>query len=178
MPPCSGAVHLRRATENDAPAMAQIQVRASRSAFKGLLPDDLLVAVADADHERAWRREIAMLPEELRPSVADIDGRLVGFIGATPSDESPGDPPHEHGSELNVFVDPECWAQGIARRLVEHQVRLLRRLGRTDVSTWILVGDARAQAFCEAMGWHADGTRRPRRLGTATADEVRYRAAR
>jgi GNAT superfamily N-acetyltransferase len=158
--------------------MAQIQVRASRSAFKSLLSDDLLVGVADADHERAWRREIAMLPEELRPSVADVDGRLVGFIGAVPSDESPGEPPDEGGSELTVFVDPECWAQGIARRLVEHQVRLLRRLGRTHVSTWIMVGDARARAFCEAMGWHADGTRRTRPLGTATVEEVRYRAAR
>ena len=178
MPPCSGAVHLRRATEDDASAMARIQDRASRSALRGLLPDELLADTVEETHQRAWRREIEMLPAELRPSVADVDGRLVGFIGATPSDEVPGDLPGEEGSELTVYVDPECWGQGIGRRLVEHQVRLLRHLGRTRLSTWVMVGDSRAGGFCAALGWHADGAVRTRQAGTHTLDEVRYRAGR
>jgi len=175
MAPCSGAVHLRRATEDDAPALARIQVLASRAAFAGLLPDELLADVVEADHERAWRREIALLPEELRPTVADIEGRPVGFIGATPGDVAP-EGGRDGSTELTVFVDPECWSHGIARRLVEHQIRLLHRLGRTDLSTWIMPDDARARAFCEAIGWHADGTRRTRKMGAASAEEERYRA--
>ncbi|MFI5254510.1 MAG: GNAT family N-acetyltransferase [Candidatus Limnocylindrales bacterium] len=175
MPPCRGAVHLRRATEDDAPALARIEARAMRAAFADVFPGRIPELTGVADHERAWRRELAMLPEALRPSVADIDGRPVGFIAATPSEaaRSAGTP---ESVELTVFVDPDCWAQGIARRLVEHEIRLLRRIGRADMSTWIVVGDARARAFCEALGWRPDGTRRTRPLGAASAEEERYRA--
>src|SRR3970040_2906225 len=62
MPSCTGAVHLRRATEADAAAMARIQVCASRVAYRRLLPDELLAAMTEAGRERAWRREILLLP--------------------------------------------------------------------------------------------------------------------
>jgi GNAT superfamily N-acetyltransferase len=178
MPPSSDAVHLRRATEADAPDMARVQMRASRSALHGLLPDEALADTVAATHERAWRREIEMLPPELRPSIADVDGRMVGFIGGTPSDVQPGDLPGEDGSELTVYVDPGWWGHGIARRLVEHQVLLLKRMGRTTFMSWIMVGDAGARAFCEAMGWRADGARRARQVGSHVLEEVRYRAGR
>lgn len=175
MPPYSGAVHLRRVTEDDAPALARIETRAMRTAFADAFPGRILGLAGVAEHERAWRREVAMLPEALRPSVADIDGRLVGFIAATPSEmDRPAGT--AESVELTVFVDPDCWAQGIARRLVEHETRLLRRSGRVDMSIWIVVGDARARAFCEALAWRPDGTHRTRPLGPTSAEEERYRA--
>jgi GNAT superfamily N-acetyltransferase len=171
MPPCEGALHLRRATEADAAAMARIQVRASRAAYRGLLPDELLAAMTEDERERAWRREIAMLPEELRPSVAEVAGGIVGFVGALPSE----DPDARRDSELTVSVDPDCWAHGVGRKLVEHQVRLLRHLGREEATTWVMVEDRPARHFSEALGWRPDGTRRTRRIGHWSTDEVRYR---
>lgn len=168
---CDGAVHLRRATESDAAAMAAIAVRASRTAYRGVLPDDLLAAMTDSGRERAWRREIGLLPEELRPSVAEVDGRVVGFIGALPGEESEAD----RDAVLTVSVDPDCWARGVGRRLVEHQVRLLRRLGREEATTWVLVGDRGARDFSEALGWRPDGARRTRTIGRTSTEEMRYR---
>lgn len=173
MPPCTGAVHLRRATEADAAAMARIQVRASRAAYRGLLPDELLAAMTEAERERAWRREIPLLPEEVRPTVAEVEGRIVGFIGALPSADSDA----RRDSELTVSVDPDCWAHGVGRKLVEHQVRLLRHLGREEATTWVMADDRPARDFSEALGWKPDGSRRMRTIGHWSTEEVRYRLA-
>ncbi|HVQ22059.1 MAG TPA: GNAT family N-acetyltransferase, partial [Candidatus Saccharimonadia bacterium] len=61
--------------------MASLQVRATQRALDGLVPTALLDGISEAERERAWRREIAVLPTDLRPTVAEVDGRVVGFMG-------------------------------------------------------------------------------------------------
>ena len=86
MAPCAGGpVHLRPAEERDAPAMASIQVRATQRALHSLVPDDILKNLSEGEREHAWRREIAVLPPDLRPTVAEVDQRVIGFMGALPS---------------------------------------------------------------------------------------------
>ncbi len=174
MAPCGGPVHLRPAEEHDATPMASLQVRATRRALDGLVPATVLASVSEAERERAWRREIAVLPTGLRPTVAEVDGRVVGFMGALPSADASI---AEGDAEVTVFVDPDCWQHGIGRMLVDHEIRILRHHGRQAVATWVLEDDHRARDFAEAMGWHADGARRDRRLGATTLHELRCRAS-
>ena len=103
MAPCGGPVHLRPAEEPDATPMASLQVRATRRALDGLVPAKILQDVSEAERERAWRREIAVLPTGLRPTVAEVDGRVVGFMGALPSADATIT---EGDAEVTVFVDP------------------------------------------------------------------------
>lgn len=175
MAPCAGGpVHLRPAEERDASAMASIQVRATRCALQSLVPDDTLKNLSEAERERAWRREIAVLPPDLRPTVAELDARVIGFMGALPSvDTTIG----EGDAEVTVFVDPDCWKHGVGRMLVDHEVRILRHHGRQAIATWVMEDDHRARDFAEAMGWREDGARRDRRMGAVTLHELRCRAA-
>ena len=175
MAPCGGGpVHLRSAEERDAAAMSEVQVRATRRALHSLVPDDILTNLSQAEREHAWRREIALLPPDLRPTVAEVDGRVVGFMGALPSADSTIS---EGDAEVTVFVDPDCWKHGVGRMLVDHEVRILRHHGRAAIATWVMEDDHRARDFAEAMGWHEDGARRERRLGSVTLHELRCRAA-
>ena len=174
MAPCAGGpVHLRPAEERDAAAMAAIQVRAMRRALVGVVPEDSLKNLSESERERAWRREIAVLPSILRPTVAEVDDRVLGFLGALPSvDATSG----VSDAEVTVYVDPDCWKHGVGRMLVDHEVRILRHLGREAIATWVVEDDRRARAFAKAMGWHEDGGRRDRNLGTIRCREVRCRA--
>jgi len=153
--------------------MATIQVRAMRRALGGLVPEDSLKNLSETERERAWRREIAVLPSTLRPTVAEVDDRVLGFMGALPSgDATIG----EGDAEVTVYVDPDCWKHGVGRMLVDHEVRILRHLGREAISTWVIEDDRRARAFAQAMGRHENGSRRDRSLGTISWREVRCRA--
>src|SRR3970040_1957191 len=146
--------------------MARTQVGAPRVAYRGLLPDELLAAMTEAERERAWRREILLLPEEVRPTVAEGEGRIVGFIVALHSANSNS----RRDSELTVSVDPDCWAHGVGRKLVDHQVRLLRHLGREEATTWVMADDRPARDFSEALGgWPAASRRRALGRGTRSA---------
>lgn len=175
MTPCAGGpVHLRPAEERDAAAMASVHVRATQKALHSLVPDDILKNLSEAEREHAWRREIAVLPPDLRPTVAEVDGRVVGFIGALPSADTTIT---EGDAEVTVFVDPDCWKHGVGRMLVDHEVRILRHHGREAIATWVMEEDHRARDFAEAMGWHDDGSRRDRRMGSVTLHELRCRAA-
>lgn len=174
MTPCGGPVHLRPAEERDAGAMASVQVRATRRSLHGLVGEDVLKDLSEDERARAWRREIAILPPDERPTVAEVDGRVIGFMGALPSADVPST---EGAAEVIVFVDPDCWQHGVGRMLVDHEVRIQRHHGRQAIATWVAEGDRRARDFAAAMGWHADGARRERHLGPAVLQELRCRAA-
>ena len=79
--------------------------------------------------------------------VAEVDGAIAGFAAL-------------EGSELDgLFVEPDRWAQGIGRALVEAAVHHARRRGVTLVT---VVSGPSAQAFYERCGFSVEGEEQTR----------------
>ncbi|TAM60193.1 MAG: GNAT family N-acetyltransferase [Chloroflexota bacterium] len=169
----SSDIRIHRATATEAEAIARVHVRAWRAAYRGILPQPYLDGLDVASRAGSWGREMSTLPEERRPWVAIVDGRILGFCVAGPArDEDLG---ARCAEVYAIYVDPECWAIGVGRALLDHQLAFLRRRGHAEACLWVLAANTRAIGFYEHGRWAADGRRRSITIGGQEVEEVRYR---
>lgn len=163
---------IRRAELKDATGIAQVQVAAWRSAYRGLLPDDVLERLSIADSARRWQGRIAQHWGHI--FVAEREG-IVGFAAC--GENSDEDVDQEKVAELYViYVHPAEWRKGHGRALWQEALRCLQKEGFEHVILWVLRGNERAISFYERLGFAADGASRIKRRSDGTEmPVVRYR---
>jgi hypothetical protein len=72
---------IRAATEHDAVAISHVHVQSWRTAYAGILPDECLAALNEAERTPLWRE---WLTRDIQVYLADLDGEVVGFISGGP----------------------------------------------------------------------------------------------
>jgi GNAT superfamily N-acetyltransferase len=161
-------MELRSATATDAPAVAAVQERGWQRAYRHVFPPDELDRGGFIEVER-WRRRLAAPPPGWATFVADLDGTVAGFVCVGASRDV-----RRCGEVYAIYVDPDAWARGVGRALLEQAEAELAR--RWDVaSLWVLEENDRARRFYASAGWEPDGARkREKRFGVAPF-ELRYR---
>lgn len=167
---------VRRATPEDAAAIARAHVHGWRVGYRGLLPDAVLDGLSVAERTVTWRERLARpTPTDATTCVAVVDHVVLGFscfAGTRDTDAPPGT-----GELWALYVHPDHWRRGAGRALDAAAVEDLARTGATRATLWVLSSNARARAFYESQGWRADGaTRVDRRGGLPPLDlpETRY----
>ena len=156
---------IRPGTPEEAEAVARIHLETWRAAYGHVFSRDRL---EDMSSERVDQR--AALHRRFPPTVAEVDGRIVGFVSVGTSRDDDAD-----GELLAIYVHPDQWGTGVGRALIEAGEQKLEALGHRDVVLWVLEDNPRARAFYERAGWTADGTRRPIEVFGREVPEVRYR---
>jgi ribosomal protein S18 acetylase RimI-like enzyme len=155
---------IRRAELADATGIAQVHVAAWRSAYRGLLPDDLLERLSIADSARRWQGRIAQPWGHI--FVAEREG-IVGFAACGETRDEDVD--REKVGELYViYVHPAEWRQGLGRALLQEALRCLQEEGFERVLLWVLQGNEQAIRFYERAGFEADGASRIKRRSDGT----------
>jgi RimJ/RimL family protein N-acetyltransferase len=101
--------------------------------------------------------------------VAEVDGRIAGFVGVGPSRD-----PDADGELYVIYVDPAHWGAGVGRELIRAGEARMRELGHRRVVLWVLDDNPRARRFYEAAGWQLDGEQRPIEFLGQTVSEIRY----
>lgn len=170
---CDGMVHLRRAREADARAIAEVHVRTWQGAYRQILPSEFLQALRVEARERFWAGELRSLPAGRRPWLAEAAPEVVGFVSAGPSRDDGAAP--STGEIYAIYVLPDCWDKGVGRNLLTHAERDLAHHDYQAATLWVLADNARARRFYEAAGWHTDGGQKQDRIGDREVSEVRYR---
>jgi ribosomal protein S18 acetylase RimI-like enzyme len=153
-------MRVRRARRQDARAIAELHVRAWRSAYRGLVPDELLDALSIEERERAWTEVLGGTDGSSFTLVAvGGDGRVVGFCTArTPSRD---DDASEGTAEVAAtYVDPGHWRAGVGGSLLQSTLAELRRAGFRDATLWVFADNDSARAFYRAFGFEPDGRER------------------
>ena len=175
MPSRSG--HVRPAVPHDAAAIARLHIRSWQVGYRGQLPETLLDAL-DADLERRTARWQHFISEAKAHGqvqlVAEVDGRVVGFVTFGQSEDEPRDP--SVGEVYAIYVDPDEWDRGYGRALFTAAVRGLADAGFGAAMLWVLETNARARRFYESAGWLTDGAAKTDRRGDVKLREVRYRS--
>jgi GNAT superfamily N-acetyltransferase len=152
---------IRLATPDEAEAVARVHVETWQAAYTHVFPAEALAGLEVADRAEMHRRR--------PPLVAEVDGRIVGFVSVGPSRDEGAD-----GELYAIYVHPDHWGTGVGRALIVAGEKRMRELGYKDVLLWVLEDNPRARRFYEAAGWTTDGTTRPIEVLGVEVPEIRY----
>ena len=173
------APHIRLATLDDVEALSVLHVRAWQSAYRGLLPDDLLDGISLEEWTKRRRRYMEQPASPLTRIWLRVGARgLIGFSIAGPCRDE--DLPAGAAGEIYaMYLEPAAVGLGHGRALMEHSLRVLHEQGFGEVALWVLEQNARARRFYELAGFRLDPGAPPRTVtiqGRALdAPEVRLR---
>ena len=152
-------VSVRIAWADDAPAIAELQVRTWPELYADLVPADALpddVAAAAA----AWRDSLSK-PRDARNRVlvALERNRVVGFAITSPASDPDCDPIVD--AELaEVTIDPAERGKGHGSRLLQAAADTLVADRFQRAVLWSMAGDDALRKFLTEAGWAADGAHR------------------
>jgi ribosomal protein S18 acetylase RimI-like enzyme len=148
----SGAVTIRRATPDDAHAIAVIHVASSLAAYRGLLPDQHLEAFTVERREANWHG--ILTGGDGVAWIAEDGGRPLGWIHVGSSRD--GDAAPTTAELRTMYIDPSEWRRGIGRALwAEAEAHLVAQDFKA-VTLWVFQANARAIEFYRALGFRED----------------------
>lgn len=169
-------VSVRLGWAEDAPSIAEVQVRAWRQAYAGLLPVEVLAAMDPADFAAAWHASLNK-PKDARNRVmvALERNRIRGFAITGPSADPDADPITD--GEISEFtVDPDQTRHGHGSRLIQACADTLRADKFTRAILWLNSTDDVLRGFLTEAGWAPDGAHLELDLhgeGSVTVKQVR-----
>lgn len=160
---------IRPATDDDAYGIALVHVTSWQTAYRGLIPDEVLDHLSVSERTERWRR-LLREPTEGHTLVAAHDGEILGWASfGRGRDEGMVD-----GGELwGLYVLPDALSSGVGHALITAAETGLRGAGFRSAYLWVLDGNDRAAAFYERHDWKADGTLKHDQRGSLTLIERR-----
>ena|SRR5689334_14410914 len=154
---------IRALTSADVDAVAAVQVRGTRAANAGIMPEAHLASLDPAVF--AARRRTRLAQPGRQTVVAVRAGRIAGFAGFGPDREDP-----RLGELYAIYVDPDAWGSDAGRRLFEAARHGLAspRPGPAfpAMRLWVLAANGRARRFYERAGMTTDGVTVTHRAGS------------
>jgi GNAT superfamily N-acetyltransferase len=169
-------VSVRVGWADDATGIAEVQVRAWRKAYAGLLPDEVLAAVEPQQFAAAWHASMNH-PKDARNRVLVALERntIRGFAITAPATDPDCDPVAD-GEVSEFTVDPDQTRNGHGSRLLQACADTLRADRFSRAVLWLNSTDDVLRAFLTEAGWAADGAFRELDLhgdGSVTVKQVR-----
>lgn len=109
----------------------------------------------DADAASAFRQHVrsAMRNREMCVYVAELGGRIVGYVLAHTTPRPPIYPVGRYGFISDLYVMEPYRRQGIGQTLLQYAVKWLASLGVTAVELLAAERNEQGRAFWEAMGF-------------------------
>jgi ribosomal protein S18 acetylase RimI-like enzyme len=169
-------VSARVAWADDATAIASVQVRAWRTSYVDLLPDEVLAALDVEEIADVWRTALSRPADARQRVLVALERNLVtGFVVTSPAADPDCDP-LATGEMADLTVDPHKRGVGHGSRLLQAAADTLTADRFTRSVTWVPAGDDELRAFLAAAGWGPDGAHRTLDLvgdGSTTVKQVR-----
>jgi ribosomal protein S18 acetylase RimI-like enzyme len=148
-------VTVRHARDEDAQGIAEIHVRSWQTAYRDILPDELLNGLSVSERESRWRALLGAGEGLWLTLVAEGDDDLVGFCSvATPSrDADAAGRTAEIGA---LYVNPGHWRRGAGGAMLTAALAELGEHRFRDVILWVLPENQTALAFYRRFGFEVE----------------------
>jgi GNAT superfamily N-acetyltransferase len=173
-------VSVRVAWADDADAIAQVQVRAWRTAYAEVLPAEVLASLDPEQFAAAWRASLAKPKDARNRVLVALERNTVrGFAVTSPSEDPDADPLAD-GEVAEFTVDPEHTRHGHGSRLLQACADTLRADKFDRAVVWLNSTDDTLRAFLDGAGWAPDGASRELDLhgdGAVRVKQVRLHTA-
>ena len=145
----SDGITIRRATPDDAEAIARVRIDGWRRSYKGLVPQAYLDSMSVPASLPMWQRVLDAPSDVASVYVAEKDADVVGFAAGNRLAE----PKHGFDSELTaIYLAQDIQRRGLGRRLAGTIGAERAAHGATGMIVWVLAGNKAARAFYEALG--------------------------
>jgi len=145
----SQGITIRRATAEDAEAIARVRIDGWRRSYKGIVPQTSLDAMSVEASLPLWQRVLAAPGDVASVFVAERDGDVVGFAAGNRL----GEPKLGFDAELTaIYLAQDVQRHGLGRRLVGTIAAERASHGASGMIVWVLAGNKNARAFYEALG--------------------------
>jgi len=175
-------VSVRVAWADDAPAIADVQLRAWQATYDGVFPAGTIPSGPEAVEAAAaaWRESLAK-PGDARNRVlvALERNRVVGLAITGPASDPDCDPVAD--AELQeLSLDPAERGQGHGSRLLQAAAETMQADRFTRAVTWVLAADDTLRSFLTGAGWAPDTAHRELDLdgtGATLVKQVRLHTA-
>jgi GNAT superfamily N-acetyltransferase len=159
MPSPTADVSVRVAWADDAPAIAELQLRTWQEQYAGLIPAEALprdIGAAAA----AWQASLSRPPDARnRVLVALERNRVVGFAITAPASDPDCDRMVD-GELMELTIAPDERGKGHGSRLLQAAVDTLQADRFTRAVLWAIAGDDALRAFLTEAGWAPDTAHR------------------
>ena len=167
------------ATALDLPAVAALHLAASRSAYRGILADDILDSLTLDGRLALWRARYAALGPQGRLWIYRQDDKIAGFALADRTDDN--ERAAAVAELVSFYVLPSFWGVGVGRRLMDVTIDHFAQRSFDWLILWTMRANNRARRFYENAGFTSDGgVRLARREESGISleyDEMRYARA-
>jgi hypothetical protein len=140
----------------DALALAQIHVASWQAAYVGLFPAEYLASLSVAERQERW--QTILVGSTTRTLVAWHEGQVVGFVSFGRCRDAGS--PACRGEVWALYASPAAWSTGAGCALWEAARVQMLHAGFTEVSLWVLSGNARGLRFVRASVSATRGLRR------------------
>jgi GNAT superfamily N-acetyltransferase len=165
--------NVRRATVQDADAIAAVHMRTWQAAYRGLMPDAFLDQLDIPSRAERWRRNLSS-DEGHHLVTEDPHGQVNGFCSLLPTREPDYAP--NGGVIAALYIDPSAWRTGLGAALMRAASAVARERAFGDLWLWVLEGNHNARRFYELLGFAADGAEKHEDYGGVALRGLRYRA--
>lgn len=129
---CEHMVSIRAATQHDAVEISHVHVLSWRTTYAGIVPDEYLAALNEAERVPLWRE---WLTRDVQVYIADLDGKVIGFISGGPIRE----PVQNYDAELfAIYLLQPAQRHGIGTALLRELAGSLISKGFTSMAVWVL----------------------------------------
>lgn len=143
---------VRDATRHDAHAIATVLVASWRTAYQGLMPDEVLAGLSIPAREQFWFDVLSAPPPRTTTLLATMGATVLGFASSGPPLVAEDSDPAT-GDLYAIYVDPDVWGHGVGAQLHATALRRLRSGGFDRAGLWVLEGNERALRFYRREGW-------------------------
>jgi GNAT superfamily N-acetyltransferase len=171
-------VSVRPARPAEAADVARVQVIAWRTAYRSLLPAEVLDDWDEDAAAQTWRTAITAPPTPGHGVLVALEGdRVVGFAAYGPAELIGDDRPDPAGPTTEVsqlLVEPRWGRRGHGSRLLAAVADLAHASGVARLQVWLPENDRVSARFFESAGWAPDGWARTLDTGAGPLREVRW----
>jgi len=143
---------IRKATIDDAPAIAQAHIRSWRAAMAGIVPAKEIDKFC-ANRPQRWQENLSR--KDHTTHLAVLDGEAVGFFNFGPCRDDSLDDRYYH--LYTIFLDPSVQRRGIGRQLMAYAEEQTRNRGKPFMMLKVFAKNEASRRFYEACGYHQDG---------------------
>ncbi|GAA4738193.1 hypothetical protein GCM10023328_18730 [Modestobacter marinus] len=162
-------VSVRPAAAADAEAIAHVQLVTWRTAYRALLPAEVLDDWDDDAAAASWRAAVTTPPTSGHGVLVALDsGAVVGFAAYAPTDDP------DAADLATLLVEPRWGRRGHGSRLLAAVADLAAERGIRSLQTWVPEDDAVTARFLDSAGWAPDGWTRTLDTGAAPLSQLRW----
>lgn len=168
-------MEIRRATVDDARALAEVHVASWRETYSGLMPDSLMRRLSVDDRAVRWARMLDRAQDNggAFAFIAEQGGEPVGFASGSEQRDEALLAQGLTGELTAIYILRKAQRQGLGARLVSAVAQHLHDQGYSGASLWVLRNNEPARRFYERCSGQLVGEKEEQRDGFVIA-EVAY----